>query len=53
MDAILSDALSALGLDDEDGGGGGGDTVVRVSGEEMAARVQLWQEAGQAASEDD
>ena len=50
MDAILSSALSELGLD---GGEEAGDTVVRVSGEQMAARVQLWQEAGQAASEDD
>ena len=50
MDAILSSALSELGLLD---GGEEGDTVVRVSGEQMAARVQLWQEAGQAASEDD
>ena len=51
MDAILSSALSELGLDG--GGDEAGDTVVRVSGEQMAARVQLWQEAGQAASEDD
>lgn len=54
MDAILSTALSELGLDDDDaGGGGGGDTVVRMSGEQMAARVQLWQEAGQAAYADE
>ena len=53
MDAILSSALSELGLDG--GEEAAGDTVVRVSGEQMAARVQLWQEAGQAgaASEDD
>ena len=55
MDAILSSALSELGLDGDDAAAasGGGDTVVRVSGEQMAARVQMWQEAGQAASEDD
>ena len=47
VDAILSSALSELGLDDDgDGGGGGGDTVVRVSGEEMAARVEAWQRSG-------
>jgi hypothetical protein len=47
VDAILSSALSELGLDDDgDGGGGGGDTVVRVSGEQMAARVEAWQRSG-------
>jgi hypothetical protein len=49
VDAILSSALSELGLDDdgdERGGGGGGDTVVRVSGEQMAARVEAWQRSG-------
>ena len=53
VDAILSSALSELGLDGDEPGAPGGDTVVRVSGEQMAARVQMWQEAGQAASEDD
>jgi hypothetical protein len=47
VDAILSSALSELGLDDGSAsGGGGGDTVVRVSGEQMAARVQAWQRKG-------
>ena len=50
MDAILSSALSDLGLDGEEAGG---DTVVRVSGEQLAASVQRWQEAGQAAAAED
>jgi len=54
VDAILSSALSELGLDGDDAApGGGGDTVVRVSGEQMAARVQMWQEAGQAGASED
>lgn len=53
MDAILSSALSELGLDGDDAAPGGGDTVVRVSGEQMAARVQMWQEAGQAGASED
>jgi hypothetical protein len=37
--------------DGDGGGGGGGDTVVRVSGEEMAARVEAWQRSGNSAEQ--